>query len=152
MNDVSGTDQISASAKSLKFSSLAGSLGFAVSAIWFLAGFLDGSPGKGTVLFGLLALLTALFAGLSYQAYKVARAGNIPNLRRLKLLTIFNLIVLGVPILLLGLFSLYYGFGVIFKYDLLTGGALLIFGCCAVLFFASHIAILKTAAKLKRLS
>ncbi len=104
--------------------------------------------GKWPVISGILAVFTIIYTILSRRAYQIVASGKIPVMRNLVILTLFNLIVLGLPVGGLGFLALLFGTGIL-QDGPIEGLALTILGVCAVLFFVSHIMTLAAAVKLR---
>jgi hypothetical protein len=143
-------------AKLLKISSYIGAFNVLGSTGLFLAVLILGGEavGKGTFLFGVLAVLMVMYATLSWRANAIISAGNIPKVGYLTFLTVFNLVILGIPLAFLGCFALLVGFRTIdfgsIDSDLLIATVLLLCGFKVALFFTSHIMTLVCVKKIRR--
>jgi hypothetical protein len=145
-------------AKLLKISFYIGAFNVLGSAVYFfgiliLAG--EKAVGKGTYAFGVLAVLMVMYAIPSWRASAIISAGHIPKIDYLTFLTVFNLVILGLPLSFLGCFALLVGFRTIdfgsIDSDLLIAIVLFLCGFQAVLFFTSHIITLVCVKKIRRL-
>jgi hypothetical protein len=138
-------------AKLLKISSYIGAFNVLGSTGCFLAVLILGGEavGKGTFLFGVLAVLMIMYATLSWRANATISAGNIPKVGYLTFLTVFNLVILGLPLAPLGFFALWVGFGGLDEGVLIATG-LFLCGFEVALFFTSHIMTLVCVKKIRR--
>ena len=134
----------------LKACTIIGTIGTVGAIILFIMTCLGDPREKMLTMTGVLAVLVCLYTFLSNRAYQTAASGTVPRMRYLVALTLFNLLVLGLPLIWFGFMAMIFGVGIIG--DSATVALVLVFlALCAVLFFISHIMTLVAATKIRRL-